>query len=338
MRGTQFARLSAFIAVAEHSSFTRAAAQLGVSPPSISLAVRSLEEQFGVRLLNRTSRSVVLTEAGEHLLGHLNPLMDGFSRAIDAVNAFRDKPAGTLRLVVHPIAAVMIVGPLVACFSREYPEIRLHVCIDDGRKDVVSGRFDAAIHPHDGIGQDMVAVPVGQKLHPRTVASPAYVARGRPLSGPDSLTQHNCIDYCWSGDDVGHPWRFRSAGREMDVNVRGSLNVNSLDLALRAGLDGLGIVQLPDLLVAPYLADGSLVEVLPDWTPCWPDFVLFYPMARHTPAKLRALVNFMRREAKVSPRPPSRTQVPADHRLASEFRSGRVPVHRNTGQPAQHCH
>ena len=328
MRGTQFAQLTAFVAVAEHASFTKAATFLGISTPSLSQTIRSLEEQFGVRLLNRTTRSVALTEAGAELLGHLSPVLDGVDRALDAVNAFRDKPAGTLRLAVQPVAAVTVIAPLVARFSAEYPEIRLEICVDDERKDIVGERFDAGIHLAEGIAQDMIAVPIGGKFRLCTVASPAYLARSAPLSAPDDLKQHNCIKYCWAGHDAGHPWKFKHADRQVDVDVEGSLNVNDPDLALRAGLDGIGIVQLPDVLVAPFVADGRLVPVLADWSPQWTDFVLFYSSRRHVPVKLRALVDFLRRESKQSARAESgdvkRLTPPA--RVAHGFRqNGRSP-------------
>ena len=181
MRGTEFAQLSAFVAVAKHSSFTRAATHLGISTPTLSQRIRSLEERFGVRLLNRTTRSVALTEASDELLGHLNPVLEGVDRAIEAVNAFRDKPAGTVRLSVHPIAAVTVLAPLVARFAADYPEIRLEVCVDDACRDIVSDRFDAGVHFADSIAQDMIAVPLGERLCLSTVASPDYLARGTPL-------------------------------------------------------------------------------------------------------------------------------------------------------------
>ena len=298
MRGTQFAQLTAFVAVAEHSSFTRAATHLGISTPTLSQTIRALEEQFGVRLLNRTTRSVALTEAGEELLGHLNPVLEGVDKAIDAINAFRETPAGTVRLTVHPVAAVTVIAPLVARFSAQYPEIRLEVSVDDGRKDIVSERFDAGIHLGNGVAQDMIAVPVGEKLRLSTVASPDYLARSAALSVPEDLKQHNCIKYCSAGDEAGHSWTFKNEDQEVAVSVAGSLNVNDLDFALRTALDGLGIVQLPEALVASFVADGRLVPVLADWSPQGADFVLFYSSRRHLPLKLRALIDFLRRESK----------------------------------------
>jgi DNA-binding transcriptional LysR family regulator len=300
MRGTQFAQLTAFAAVAEHQSFTRAATSLGISTPSLSQTIRCLEEQFGVRLLNRTTRSVSLTEAGEQLLGHLNPVLEGVERAIDAINVFRDKPAGTLRLTVHPVAATTMIAPLVARFSAEYPAIRLEISVDDERKDIVSERFDAGIHLGDGIAQDMIAVPVGARFRLSTVASPDYLARVAPPSVPDDLRKHNCIRYRWATNGAGDPWKFEKADRRVEVAVDGSLTVNDLDLALRAGLDGLGVVQLPEAWVSPLVAQGALVRLLADWSPRWSSFFLFYSSRRHVPVKLRTLVDFLRKEAKQS--------------------------------------
>jgi DNA-binding transcriptional LysR family regulator len=298
MRGTQFAQLTAFAAVAQHQSFTRAATSLGISTPSLSQTVRCLEEQFGVRLLNRTTRSVSLTEAGENLLGHLSPVLEGVDRAIDAINAFREKPAGILRLTVHPVAASTMIAPLVARFSTEYPAIRLDISVDDECKDIVSERFDAGIHLGDGIAQDMIAVPIGGRFRLSTVASPSYLARTAPLSAPDDLRGHNCIRYRASNRGHNHPWQFEKADDHVEVAVEGSLTVNDLDLALRAGLDGLGVVQLPEVWVAPLVAQGALVRLLADWSPRWTNFFLFYASRRHVPLKLRTLVDFLRREAK----------------------------------------
>lgn len=298
MRGTQFAQLTAFAAVAQHHSFTKAATHLGISTPSLSQAIRCLEEQFGVRLLNRTTRSVSLTEAGEQLLGHLSPVMEGVEKAVDAINLFRDKPTGTLRLTVHPAAATMMIAPLVGRFSAEYPAIRLEISVDDERKDIVSERFDAGIHLGDGLAQDMIVVPVGGKFRLSTVASPDYLARIGPPSVPDDLRQHNCIRYRWASNGAGDPWKFQSADRSVEVAVDGSLTVNDLDLALRAGVDGLGVVQLPDAWVSPLVARGALVRLLSDWSPRWSSFFLFYSSRRHVPLKLRALVDFLRKESK----------------------------------------
>jgi DNA-binding transcriptional LysR family regulator len=296
MRGTQFAQLTAFAAVAEQRSFTKAAAHLGIKAPSLSHAIRCLEEQFGVRLLNRTTRSVSVTPAGEQLLSCLSPVFEGIDRAIDVVNEFRDRPAGAVRLTAHPVAAVTIIAPLVARFSSDNPEISLEISVDAERKDIVSERFDAGIHLADGIAQDMIAVPIGGTFRLGTVASPGYVARHALPTTPEDLRSHNCIRYHWG--TAGLPWRFKNGDQQVEVAVEGSLTVNDLELALRAGLDGAGVVQLPEALIAPYVAEGRLVQLLADWSPRWTDFCLFYSSRRHVPLALRTLVEFLRRESK----------------------------------------
>jgi DNA-binding transcriptional LysR family regulator len=298
MRGTQFAQLTAFVAVAENRSFTKAASHLGIKAPSLSHAIRALEEQFGVRLLNRTTRSVALTDAGERLLGHLTPVLESVDRAIDAVNEFRDKPTGTLRLTVHPVAAITVIGPIVARFSAEFPEISLDVSVEVGRKDIVGERFDAGIHPEEGIAQDMIALPIGGQFRFSTVAAPDYLARTSVPLVPEDLRQHNCIRYRGGPDGDGHPWKFRKADQVLDVDVRGSLTVNDPALALRAALDGMGIVQLPEMWIAPLVAEGRLVRLLDGWSPRRTEFSLFYSSRRHLPVKLRALVEFLRRESR----------------------------------------
>ena len=299
MRGTQFAQLSAFVAVAEHRSFTKAASYLGISTPSLSQAIRRLEEQFGVRLLNRTTRSVALTEAGEQLLGHLNPVLAGVENAIDAVNAFRDKPAGTLRLTVHPVAAVALLAPLIGRFSAEYPEINLDISVDIEQKDIVSERYDAGIQSGDEIAQDMIALPIGGELALSAVASPEYLSRTSVPRTPEELASHNCVGYRWT-TDVGHRWKFEREDDEFEVPVQGSLSVNDPHFALRAGLDGVGVVLLPTAWVAPFIADGRLTRLLPDWSARLTDFFLYYSSRRHVPVKLRTFADFLRREAKRS--------------------------------------
>jgi DNA-binding transcriptional LysR family regulator len=298
MRGTQFAQLTAFVAVAENRSFTKAASHLGIKVPSLSHAIRSLEEQFGVRLLNRTTRSVALTDAGEQLLGHLTPVLESVERAIDAVNEFRAKPTGTLRLTVHPVAAVTVIGPIVARFSAAYPEIGLDISVEVERKDIVGERFDAGVHPDQSIAQDMIAVPIGGQFRFSTVASPAYLAKKSVPTLPYDLRQHNCIRYRGGPDGDGHPWKFCKADQVLDVEVKGSLTVNDPALALRAALDGMGIVQLPEMWIAPLVAEGRLVRLLSDWSPRRTEFSLFYSSRRHLPVKVRALVDFLRKESK----------------------------------------
>ncbi|CAN1722604.1 LysR family transcriptional regulator [Hyphomicrobium sp. 1Nfss2.1] len=299
VRGTQFAQLTAFVAVAEHRSFTKAAEYLGLSTPSLSQAIRGLEETFGVRLLNRTTRSVALTEAGEQLLQHLNPVLEGVDNAIDAVNAYRDTPGGTLRLTVHPLAAVTVLAPLVARFSSEYPSIELEVSVDSACRDIVAEHFDAGVHLSSNIAQDMIAVPIGGNFRIVTVASPEYLSRSAGLVSPSDLGLHNCVRYRWD-KAVANTWRYMKDGARVDVAVEGTLAVNDHELALRSALDGVGVVQLPEASVARLIAEGRLVPLLAEWSANWGSFFLFYPSRRHVPMKMRSLVDFLRREAKAT--------------------------------------
>jgi DNA-binding transcriptional LysR family regulator len=293
-RGTQFAQLTAFVAVAEHRSFTRAAEHLGISTPSLSQAVRGLEESFGVRLLNRTTRSVALTEAGEQLLQHLNPVLEGVDHAIDSVNAFRDTPSGNLRLTVHPVAAETVLGPLISRFAKEYPQIELEVSVDIACRDIVSEHFDAGINFASTIAQDMIAVPVGTSVKVSTVAAPEYLAANPQIASPADLAHHNCIRYRWDRS-VGDAWKFAREGESVEVAIGGALAVTDHNLAMRAAIDSVGIAQLPDDLVAEAIWERRLVRLLPDWSPEANRLFLFYPSRRHVPTKMRVLADLLRK-------------------------------------------
>jgi DNA-binding transcriptional LysR family regulator len=298
MRGTQFSQLTAFVAVAESRSFSKAATHLGTVTSSVSQAVRSLEEKFDVRLLNRTTRSVSLTDAGEQLLGHLRPILEDVNRAVDSIYELRDRPAGTLRLSVHPLAAVTVIGPMVTRFAAKFPNIGLEISVDPEYKDIVSERFDAGIHPGDGIPQDMIAVPIGRQLELSAVASPRYLARRGVPSMPTDLSSHSCITYCWSPPKRRQVWKFCRADHGVDVAIEESLVVNDPTLALQAGLDGYGIVQLPEMWVSPLVAEGKLVKILEEWSLRLANFRLFYASRKHVSAKLRVFVDFLRKASR----------------------------------------
>src|SRR6204780_806346 len=193
MRGTQFADLSAFVAVAEHRSFRKASAQLGLSPSTRSQTIRSFEERLGVRLLNRTTRSVALTDAGERLLADTQPVLDGIDKALEAVNPFRDKPSGRLRLSMTGATATFIVGPRLPQFLAKFPDIKLEIAADDSHSDIVSSHFDAGISIGERIAKDMIAVRVLGDQRLMAVASPAYLARHPSPATPQDLHDHNCV-------------------------------------------------------------------------------------------------------------------------------------------------
>jgi DNA-binding transcriptional LysR family regulator len=294
MRGTQFAELSAFVAVAEHRNFTKAAAQLGISRPSLSHTIRSLEERLGVRLLNRTTRSVALTDAGERLLADTQPVLDGIDRAIEGVNAFRDKPSGTLRLSMTRIAASLIIGPLLPQFLAKYPDIKLEISAADTHGDIVSSHFDAGISIGERIAKDMIAVRVLDDQRLMAVAAPAYLARHPRPETPQDLHGHNCVRLRSDWDGTIHSWHLEDAGRRLEMAVDGSLVLNDWSLLLNAVLAGIGIGYAPELLTSSHVADGSLVRLLENWCGHVSGVFLYYPSRRQMPGALRAFIDFMR--------------------------------------------
>jgi len=293
MRGTRFAALCAFVAVADHGSFTRAATQLGVSTGSLSHTIRELEENLGVRLLNRTTRSVAPTEAGERMLARLRPLLDEFEAAVDSVNAFRERPAGQLRITVPPPVAIFVLAPLLPRFLAQYPEIILDVSVDPLLTDIVAGRYDAGVRVGHRIARDMIAVRISDDLRMNVVASPDYLARhGRPQT-PQDLHTHNCIRLRFpSGTFL--PWRFSMDGETLELDVKGSLIANDADLLVRVALNGTGVAYLLRDFAAPFIATGQLVPLLEEWMPPPSDgFFLYYPSRRQNLASLRAFIEFL---------------------------------------------
>jgi DNA-binding transcriptional LysR family regulator len=297
MRANQFSELTAFVAVAEHRNFTRAATHLGLSPPSLSQTVRSLETRLGVRLLNRTTRSVALTAAGERLLAHMEPLLEGIDKAADAINQFRDKPMGSLRLTASRFAAVMIVGPLIGSFLTEYPDIRVELFVDDSQSDIVSGRFDAGVRWGERIDKDMIAVRMGSGFRMIPVASPAYLARNPPPDTPKDLRTHRCIHYRHTWNGAIHRWMFEKDGEQIEVAVEGAFIVNDMDLALGAARDGLGIAYVPEATARSSIEDGRVVPLLDDWCRSELDFFLYYSGRRQMPPPLQTLIAFIRKHA-----------------------------------------
>jgi DNA-binding transcriptional LysR family regulator len=295
MQGNHFSKLSAFVAVAEHGHFSKAAAHLGISPPTLTQAIRALEEHLGVRLLNRTTRSVSLTTAGEQLLHHMQPVLGAIDDALDAMNSFRDNPRGTLRLSIVRAAAITIIAPLVPEFLREHPDISLEIITDDSDADIVHERIDAGIRIGEWIEKDMVAVRIFDEYRMVTVASPDYVAKHPAISTPEDLRAHNCIQRRWTKDGAIHAWEFGSNGRRSQVVVGGSLVVNDPNVILQAAIDGVGIAYLAEMVVAAAISEGKLVPLLEDWAPRMSGLFLYYSSRRQVPAPLRAFIAFMRR-------------------------------------------
>ncbi|WP_295144155.1 LysR family transcriptional regulator [uncultured Reyranella sp.] len=289
--------LSAFASVAQAGGF-REAARLGrVSASSLSEAVRRVEARLGVRLLNRTTRSVAPTEAGARLLERLTPALGEVEAALDVVNSFRDRPVGTLRLNVPGVAARLVLPPIVAPFLKAYPDIRLEVVVEDSFVDVLTAGCDAGIRYDERLEQDMIAVPIGPHVQRfATAASPDYIAaRGRPQHPRDLLT-HACLRGQFASG-ASPPWEFERDGEIVRVDPTGPLVVRigaAADLAVSAGIAGLGIVHLFEEWLRPHLDSGALEPVLMPWWQSFPGPFLYYPGRRHLPAPLRAFVDFIK--------------------------------------------
>jgi DNA-binding transcriptional LysR family regulator len=297
MRKLGFAEMNAFVATAEHASFAKAAVQLGVSRSALSETIRGLEEKLGVRLLNRTTRSVAPTEVGERLLAELRPALDGFDAALESINVFRDKPAGHLRITVPRPAAKTIIEPILSRFLFAYPAISLEIVADSALIDIVRDRFDAGIRPGHRVERDMIAVRVGEDARPTIVASPAYLRSYSNPKMPADLSQHNCIRQRFASGAIPH-WFFEKKGKRLEVAVKGSLIVSESDLAIRAALDGVGIARAPITSVEALIGKKRLIPLLQDWAPRSVGFYLYYPSRRQIPAALRAFVDFLKAHAR----------------------------------------
>jgi DNA-binding transcriptional LysR family regulator len=261
-----FPALEAFLAVARHQSFRKAAIERGVSPSALSHVIRGLEDTLDVRLFNRTNRSIRITEAGKHLLNRIGPALGDIAEAIEEINAFRGRPAGLLRLNVPRVAAELVVKPMMGRFLAIYPEIRLEIVSDDGLVDIVAEGFDAGIRPCRRLAQDMIAVPVGPQRRLAVVGAPGYFAgRSRPLI-PQDLHLHACVERRFPNGSR-YAWEFARGDDVMEVEVSGPLVLDDSALMIRAALDGIGLAFVYETLVADHVARGELVRVLEDWCP-----------------------------------------------------------------------
>ena len=312
MARIQLTELSAFVAVAEHRSFTKAAAQVGVALPTMSQTIRLLEERLGVRLFNRTTRSVALTEAGDRLFTEVQPILEGIEHAIEGVNSFRDKPIGTLRLSVErPAAAILTANrlpPLIQPFLAEYPAIRVETVIDDAHSDIISGRFDAGIRLGHRIERDMTIMRILDEFRVIAVAAPGYLMKRPRPSLPEDLHAHNCIRYRSPWEGTVLPWVFAKGGRRIEIAVEGSLIVSDIESMLKNTLDGVGIGYLAEPMVATHIAQGRLVALLDGWGHTLPGIFLYHPSRRQTPMPLEVFLRFVEKWRK---RPPVADPVAA---------------------------
>lgn len=292
--------MAAFALVAEHKSFAKAAVELGVSRSALSHSMRTLEERLGVRLLNRTTRSVAPTDAGERLLARLRPALDEIGAAIDEMNAHKDSPAGSLRLTLLPLATRTVVAPILGRFMAAYPAIKIEISSDGALRDIVRERFDAGIRPGERVERDMVVVPVSGPIRMSVVASPEYLARKGTPRTPRDLHAHDCIRLRLPSSGGLFPWRFAKGNESFEVAVDGRLIVNDADLMVQAALDGIGIAYMAGDALDAAVADGRLVHLLDGWMPAVTGLYLYYPNRRQVPRPLRAFIDFLKAERRAT--------------------------------------
>jgi DNA-binding transcriptional LysR family regulator len=292
--------LAAFLAVARAGGFRDAARKSGVSASGLSTAIRRLEAKLGVRLLNRTTRSVAPTEAGDRLIERLTPLLSEMDAALDALNAFRDRPAGTLRLNVPAGVARTVLPPILSAFLRTYPDIHVDVVVEDGFVDILSAGCDAGVRYDERLAKDMIAVPIGPRVQRfATAAAPAYLGgHGRPQH-PRDLLSHACLRGQFAGG-VTPTWEFERDGEVVRIEPGGPLVVRpgaASDLMVSTAVAGLGIVYLWEDMLRPHLDSGALEPVLEPWWQSFSGPFLYFPGRRHLPTALRAFVDFIKRDS-----------------------------------------
>jgi DNA-binding transcriptional LysR family regulator len=285
--------LSAFLTVAEERSFTRAAKQLNISTSGLSHAIRRLEEQIGVRLLTRTTRSVSPTDAGEQLLAHLRPALADIRGTLTTLSGLQTKPIGRVRLLCPRLAAKTVLSPKLGQFARHYPDVVLEVTTDDSRVDPVSAGFDAAIHFGEYIAQDMVAVRVSPDIEHAIVAAPAYFESHPAPTSPRELLSHRCINFRHRGESI-YKWELDKDEESVAIAVSGSLVLDDEDLVIQAAIDGAGVALVAANRAAPHVERGELLRVMKDWTPPFPGFFLYYPHRKQQPAALVAVIETFR--------------------------------------------
>jgi DNA-binding transcriptional LysR family regulator len=294
MRREDLTDLMAFLAVARERSFTKAAAQLGVSRSALSHTLRGLEARLGFRLLMRSTRSVSPTDAGERLLLTVGQRLAEIETELEALSELRDKPAGTIRITATDNATESILLPKLATFLPSYPDIKVEIVVDYGLTDIVAQRYDAGVRNGEQLAKDMIAVRIGPDMRMAVVGAPSYFAKRSPPKAPQDLTSHNCINLRLPSHGGMYAWEFEKGSRELKVRVDGQLVFNSTHQILNAALAGLGLAYAPEDMVKPYLATGQLIRVLEDWCEPYSGYHLYYPSRRHVSPAFALLVDALR--------------------------------------------
>ncbi|GAB7125895.1 LysR family transcriptional regulator [Silvimonas sp. JCM 19000] len=286
--------IHALLVVARERSFTRAAAQLGVSQSALSHAIRALETRLGLRLLTRTTRSVAPTEAGERLIQSVTPRFDTIARELAALGELRDKPAGTVRITTSDFAAQWILWPRLVGLQRRYPEIKLEISIETGLIDIVAARFDAGVRFGDQVAKDMAALRISPDIPVCMVATPEYLAAHGTPQTPADLTRHQCINLRFAAHGGLYAWDLRQGERTLQVRVEGPWVFNQISMAVEAALAGCGLAYVPEPLVRAALQRGQLLSVLPDWCTTFPGLHLYYPNRHQASPALSVVLDTLR--------------------------------------------
>lgn len=294
MRRENYNDLLAFIAVARERSFTRAAAQLGVSQSALSHTIRALESRLGLRLLTRTTRSVSPTEAGERLLQTVAPRFEEIETELAAVTEFRDKPAGTIRITATDYATTTVLWPRLSKVLRKYPEIKLEIITDYGLSDIVADRYDIGVRNGDQVAKDMIAVRIAPDMRMAIVGSPAYLKDREMPRKPQDLTAHNCVNLRLPTLGGFYPWELKKGHRQVQVRVDGQLAFNGTYQLLDAALSGYGLAYVPADLVQAHVTAGRLVRVLEDWCPTFPGLHAYYANRREFSRAMTVVIDALR--------------------------------------------
>lgn len=286
--------LLAFLAVARERSFTRAAAQLGVSQSALSHTIRGLEERLGLRLLTRTTRSVSPTEAGERLLQTVGPRFDDIAAELTGLTALRDKPAGTIRLTTSEYAADAVLRPKLQNLLQAYPEIKVEINIELGLTDIVTERYDAGVRLGEQVAKDMIAVRIGPDMRMAVVGTPSYFAKRVVPETPQDLLNHTCINLRLPTRGGLYAWEFEKGKHKLNVRVDGQLTFNGTTQILNVALAGFGLAYVPEDLARPHVAKGRLTRVLEEWCPPFSGYHLYYPSRRQLTPAFSLLVEALR--------------------------------------------
>jgi DNA-binding transcriptional LysR family regulator len=294
MTRTNLNDITAFLAVADDGSFTKAAARLGVSQSALSQTLRNLEARLGLRLLTRTTRNVSPTEAGQRLIEAVGPRLEEVEAELAALTALRDKPAGTVRISAGEHAADLVLWPAIERLLPRYPDVTVEIIIDNGLTDIVAERLDAGIRLGEQVAKDMVAVRIGPDMRMAVVGAPAYFTGRKKPRLPQDLTGHRCINLRLPSAGGLYAWEFEKGGRDLKVRVEGQVVFNTATLAVKAALAGAGLAFVPEDRVLSAVRAGWLVRVLTDWCAPFPGFHLYYPSRRQPTPAFTVVVDALR--------------------------------------------